>query len=40
MAQDTESQRHREGWEGFTRLLTWSTTAIVILLILMALFLV
>ncbi|MEX2642266.1 MAG: aa3-type cytochrome c oxidase subunit IV [Acetobacterales bacterium] len=40
MAQDTEGQRHREGWESFTRLLTRSTVAIVILLALMALFLV
>jgi hypothetical protein len=40
MAQDTDFQRHREGWHGFTRLLTRGTVAVVILLALMALFLV
>lgn len=32
-------QSHRQTWHGFTRLVIWSTAAVVLALVLMALFL-
>jgi Bacterial aa3 type cytochrome c oxidase subunit IV len=39
MAMDAEVERHRQGWVGFTRFLKIGTAAVIILLILMAIFL-
>ncbi len=35
-----ENQRHQAGWEGFTKLVTYSGVIIAVSLVLMALFLV
>jgi hypothetical protein len=39
MTIDAELQRHREIWIGFTQFLKYGTSAVIILLILMAIFL-
>ena len=40
MTDDAEVHRHRKGWDGFLKLMTWTTTLVVVTLVLMALFLV
>ena len=39
MAMDQELERHLETWRGFARLLRWSVSIIVLLLIVLALWL-
>jgi hypothetical protein len=39
MTIDAELQRHRETWHGFTQFIKYSTIAVIILLVGMALFL-
>jgi hypothetical protein len=39
MADDSEMRSHQETYQGFTKLLTYSTVGVVILLVLMGLFL-
>ena len=39
MTMDTDYERHRRAWVGFTRFLLWSTIVVVIILAGMAIFL-
>jgi len=39
MSDDRLLEEHRQSWQGFVRLATWSTVFVVIVLILMAIFL-
>jgi hypothetical protein len=38
MTMDAEVERHRRGWLGFARFLRWATGAVVLILILLAIF--
>ncbi len=40
MAEDQMLQEHRRQWAGFVKLMTWSTVAVVVVLVGMAIFLV
>jgi hypothetical protein len=40
MSMDTDVERHRRAWVGFTKFLTWGTAIVLIILALMAYFLV
>ena len=40
MTWDAEVERHRRGWIGFTRFLKWATGAVLLILVLLAIFVV
>ena len=39
MTIDADLQRHRDNWNGFTQFVKWGTTAVIIVLVGMAIFL-
>ena len=39
MADDQMLERHRQQWNGFVKLMTWSTIGVVVVLVGMAIFL-
>ena len=40
MAMDSEVERHRQTWIGFTRFVKFGTASVIILLVLLAIFLI